>query len=449
MRSGTEPGSPTFPRGSLPVILALLLAPFACSTDRSISAEERAAIDRVRASVIDLDPQSGFRIAQEAHDTGYDSRELNAWRLATAAASGAALDAEGEARAMIDGGSEDPWGWFALSAVLMATPERRTEALEPSESLVALAPEHPDAVWLRARALIDSREYEPALELLENAPEGDIPNRAGNLYEKSRALHYSALSREGIDSERLEAAISAAVEAQEVAPEMAIGWFGEGQVLLRQRQQDEAIAALRRAAELSPGSIDIQERLAWSVADVPGLSEDEKQTSVAAQVEALQIADSADASPVLSDGTIFTADWQAPELRRYSAAGEFLGVVGATGEGAGEHTRLYEIEAMPDDRVAVWPAGNGRLLLFHPDGSFDRSFLMPSSLMGQRMLEVDILGRTYIRDSDRSRWLPGSFSEPAYALHRPWSFRRERASARRGTAGYGAFRQTSRASIRR
>lgn len=120
----------------------------------------------------------------------------------------------------------------------------------------------------------------------------------------------------------------------------------------------------------------------------------------------------------LSDGTIFTADWQIPEIRRYSKEGEFLGIVGGVGEGPGEYTRLADIEAMPGDRIAAWPTAGRRLVIFDAEGDLDQSFTVPSSLFGQRMLEVDTQGRLYVRDSDRSRLSAASPTESAYVLHR-------------------------------
>lgn len=130
---------------------------------------------------------------------------------------------------------------------------------------------------------------------------------------------------------------------------------------------------------------------------------------VRAEVELRIAPDGTDSDPyfgrlndvaAISDGTIFTADWQIPELRRYSADGAFLGVVGRVGEGPGEYSRLAEIEALPDDRVAAWPSIAGRLTLYAPDGAFDTTLPVPSRTLGQRMLAADTEGRLYVRSTE-------------------------------------------------
>lgn len=76
---------------------------------------------------------------------------------------------------------------------------------------------------------------------------------------------------------------------------------------------------------------------------------------------------------VEDDGTIWVADSQNAEVRRFSSDGEFLSLVASRGEGPGELGGVSGIKLLPDGRIAVFDAHLGRITFFRPGGSFDGS----------------------------------------------------------------------------
>jgi len=103
---------------------------------------------------------------------------------------------------------------------------------------------------------------------------------------------------------------------------------------------------------------------------------------------------------VEKDGTIWVADSQNIEVRRFNSQGEFLGLVASRGEGPGELGGVSGIKLLPDGRIAVFDAHRGRINFFLPDGSFDSSVTRsdPMQVVGRPgdVFQVDGAGALYL-----------------------------------------------------
>lgn len=100
----------------------------------------------------------------------------------------------------------------------------------------------------------------------------------------------------------------------------------------------------------------------------------------------------------LSDGSIVVADRQGPVVRKFSAGGEYLHGIGASGSGPGELNNLMGMRTLPDDEIVIWDVRNRRLNFFDADGGFLESHPVDSGLSSSDVLHVSDDGRSWIKD---------------------------------------------------
>lgn len=98
------------------------------------------------------------------------------------------------------------------------------------------------------------------------------------------------------------------------------------------------------------------------------------------------------------DGVVWVADPQAKTLRRFGPAGDALDPVGREGEGPGEFGDPANIERLPDGRVATWDQRLFRVSFFNADGSFQRSFPLPTGVMigGMEVFKAGSAGNLFV-----------------------------------------------------
>lgn len=70
---------------------------------------------------------------------------------------------------------------------------------------------------------------------------------------------------------------------------------------------------------------------------------------------------------IATDGSIFLIDARLQQVRKYSATGGFIRMVGRAGRGPGEFFWLQAIEGLVDGRVVVIDMGNRRLSIYSPE----------------------------------------------------------------------------------
>ncbi len=100
---------------------------------------------------------------------------------------------------------------------------------------------------------------------------------------------------------------------------------------------------------------------------------------------------------VSAAGEIFVLDRQVPVVRVYSAAGTHLRNLGREGGGPGEFKRPRSLAFLPDGRLLVRDAGNGRINVYDQDGESVTSWRLPAggTFNTSRPMYVDHVGNAY------------------------------------------------------
>src|SRR5258705_2322232 len=111
------------------------------------------AATRVRSLYFDESHAVGVSEGGKLIERFPESSELQAWYLMNEARQFMVDDAIRGATALTVERPSDPWSWFALAGTSTLSWERRLESLKLSRKALAMAPNHPDFLWLRAMAL--------------------------------------------------------------------------------------------------------------------------------------------------------------------------------------------------------------------------------------------------------------------------------------------------------
>lgn len=110
-----------------------------------------------------------------------------------------------------------------------------------------------------------------------------------------------------------------------------------------------------------------------------------------------------------ADDGVYVFEASVPQLRRYAADGALLRVIGGKGSGPGEYSRSNGLAVLTDGRVALWDAGNSRVLLYAADGTYQTQFLPPVQGFGTSDNVVSALAdggvalQAFLRDSTLPR----------------------------------------------
>jgi hypothetical protein len=101
---------------------------------------------------------------------------------------------------------------------------------------------------------------------------------------------------------------------------------------------------------------------------------------------------------VTSKGSFFLFDYTDTQIRRYNAAGRFLGLVGRSGGGPGEYRQIMGMAVAGDSILLVYDPGQRRMTVFDTGGSYRRSFpFQRAALFGPKAFFVDQAGIAYVR----------------------------------------------------
>ncbi|MBO6574821.1 MAG: 6-bladed beta-propeller [Rhodothermales bacterium] len=103
---------------------------------------------------------------------------------------------------------------------------------------------------------------------------------------------------------------------------------------------------------------------------------------------------------VSADGTIWVADGSVPQIRLYSADGDYLRDVGGPGQGPGEYRRIMGLKSTSNDEMVLFDPGNHRITFFSSSGEYLRSFPVDSGLHASDVLSVDAKGFVYVAKRD-------------------------------------------------
>jgi hypothetical protein len=101
---------------------------------------------------------------------------------------------------------------------------------------------------------------------------------------------------------------------------------------------------------------------------------------------------------IARDSSVFVADQQLEQIRRYDPWGTFRANIGRAGEGPGEYRRIGGMTVLPSGELVVLSAPY-RLTFFDGEsGAYVRDFPAQSTLNAPRMLEYDNAGYVYVKD---------------------------------------------------
>lgn len=152
----------------------------------AIDAAEVAA-DRLRDRLLAFDAEGCARDGATLVREHPASSRLRAWWIGCVSAAGSPTEAAELATAMQGARPGDPWAEFArVAAWLGERPMFRPEALSGSEALVAALHAHPDALVLRARALLAAGRKRDLLALHAAHPEAPAWVRVAALFDAAR-----------------------------------------------------------------------------------------------------------------------------------------------------------------------------------------------------------------------------------------------------------------------
>ncbi|MGV3709561.1 MAG: hypothetical protein ACO1Q7_12035 [Gemmatimonas sp.] len=87
---------------------------------------------------------------------------------------------------------------------------------------------------------------------------------------------------------------------------------------------------------------------------------------------------------VLKDGQMWALDFRDQFIRRYDAAGKYMGQRGRSGSGPGEMRKANGMVLARDGKVWINDPSNARFTIFAPDGKFASQSLHPINSYGYR-----------------------------------------------------------------
>ncbi len=99
---------------------------------------------------------------------------------------------------------------------------------------------------------------------------------------------------------------------------------------------------------------------------------------------------------VASDGSIYTYDAHAKELRKYAADGTYVATFGRQGGGPGEYQDPDGgLAVLPDGRIVLRDPANARFSVFTPEGEYLDGWRIRGGLHTSRSLYSDSAGNVY------------------------------------------------------
>ena len=126
----------------------------------------------------------------------------------------------------------------------------------------------------------------------------------------------------------------------------------------------------------------------------------------------------ASAVAALPDGRFFVYDRKDTVIRRFDAAGNYLGRFGRSGAGPGEFLYVLGMEASGDSLLVVYDPHNSRVVLFSVDGRFRRSFLVGCCTFAENVFRALPNGTIAIRGTAFMRGGSASGATPKWVRYR-------------------------------
>jgi hypothetical protein len=92
------------------------------------------------------------------------------------------------------------------------------------------------------------------------------------------------------------------------------------------------------------------------------------------------------------DGSIIIYDGMAREIREFNRSGSFVQTFGRNGAGPGEHREVNGLGLLPDGRLAIADARNGRVTLYSPSAEYLSSWPTTARIAAPNVLFTDQRG---------------------------------------------------------
>jgi tetratricopeptide (TPR) repeat protein len=213
-----------------------------------------------------------------------EALELRAWLILNMARNDMAEEAAAAAEEIVAANENSPWSWFALAGALNWQQERGEEALSASEKALAMLPDHPDVIWLRAETLMRQDKKDEAVAFVDQQ-RAKLKNPAELLATKGNALYALAMGRT-VDEAKLEAAFAAFAEARTIDPSNVSAHYIAGTYLARLHRNTQAYPLLKTALALSPNATSIHTQLWQAVMGLKEKSPEEKHAEIEADIRA-------------------------------------------------------------------------------------------------------------------------------------------------------------------
>jgi len=243
---------------------------------------------RVRNLYFDEDYGAGAVEGARLVERFPESTQLRAWTLLNDARQFTRDDAKREATALTIERPSDPWSWFALAATSLFDPEHLSDGVKLSGKTLAMAPDHPDFLWLRAMALLYGRTPAQAMDFVAQAVP-KVANPANLLTVRGDAI-LGLDETEGVNTSPfiLAAALEEYQRARRTDSHCVMAYTSAAVAIsYYRRKPQEALPLMEQAVEIAPCSLDVHRQFWAIMRNIPEMDGKENQARVEADIQTL------------------------------------------------------------------------------------------------------------------------------------------------------------------
>ena len=242
------------------VRLALPVSILFCGLLTSVPIVRARAQEDVGAAVAQLkklyfmhDYEGGVEQGKKWRERAPDSFEVRSWYVLNLSGLRHSDEAVLEGEAMVAAEPDNLWSWFGLAGGLNWHSQRGKEALGASEKALAMAPDNPDVLWLRAMVLLRQDTPQAVLGFIDSLPEA-VQQSPSMLIRKAVGVEFAwnALSAEEKKTTPNEC-YAVFEEVRKLDSLNVIAHYLPGAYYLSNGEREKALPLLTRAATLTPG----------------------------------------------------------------------------------------------------------------------------------------------------------------------------------------------------
>ena len=245
--------------------------------------EIASAVEQLRELYDLRDYEQGMIEGERWRNAGRRASEPRAWYVRHLAWYGSPDSAVSSAEQMVQSRPTLGWGWWAFAAALNRHRERGKEAVAASDSAMRLLPNDPYVLALRAEVLEKQDSPAAALAYIDSlAPE----LRGHPLVLSRRGAALALQSYWARDPSLRDSAYAVFAEARAADSTLVEAYYQPASYLYRDRRNDEALALLSAATELTSAS-QVHEMYWRATLSRRDLSPEEKRDRITHAAESL------------------------------------------------------------------------------------------------------------------------------------------------------------------